>query len=466
MSFKHDRTRYTLIWLDFYGLCREACMNPFATQEFMDGGSEAVGGVMSDIETAAGAQDAKNQVITDRTGDALMGVGAGIVAIAGETVVGAIVGIVIAACGAIVKYLARLFYVECDKYHCQGFDRKTRTEKRVYKEHQQAVVGVDIIKAKRADTEHDCSCKLRSHECTLVRYMHDGLMVEGIDFKATENTPTRTGRVRGANAIASGGNSGCVEYWRKNPKAMPLDERGNPLPVGDPRKESDNPKDSYYYRAWRVRNLLLWMQEKMLCRTMECMEDVIKNTTEVEGDSAFNQKRRRGSRWYSSIVWMMRDIWEYGEKIEKTNPGRLSQIATKAGANQEALKALKDIKSGKVYKESELPWIWWPFLKHFSFWQLRKMLIDMKDEFPYEPRVSIVCGAKGMPQGAEARKRSVVTKPMVSAITTAVKFTPKMQPIPAKIGSRGPGWGILAFGGIAALIGGYTIYKVVSEKEE
>jgi len=26
-----------------------------------------------------------------------------------------------------------------------------------------------------------------------------------------------------------------------------------------------------------------------------------------------NQKRRRGSRWYASIVWMMRDIWEMGQ---------------------------------------------------------------------------------------------------------------------------------------------------------
>lgn len=453
------------MWLDFYGLCREACITPFATQEFMDGSSEAAAAQMADVEIAAGAQDAKNQAITDRVGDVVMGVGGVILAAAGETGVGAIVGVVIAAVGALVKYLARLFYVECDKYHCQGFDRETRTQRRVYREHQQGVVGVDLPKVRRADAENDCSCKFRNHECVIVRYVHDGLMVKGLDLGQMENTLVKTGRVRGANAICSGANSGCTEYWRNNAQARPLDDKGNPLPAGSSRKGADNPPNSYYYRAWRVRQVLVWMQDKMLCRTMECMEEVLLNTTTVEGDSEFNQKRRRGSRWYSSIVWMMRDIWESAEKIEKTKPGRLAQIAQRAGASSDALKALRDLRAGNVYKQSELPFVWWPFLKHFSFWQLRAMLMEMKDELPYQPPINIVCRGRGMPEGEAARKRSVVTKPMVAAITTSVKFTPKMQPIPAKIGARGPGWGILAFGGIAALIGGYTIYKVVSEKD-
>jgi hypothetical protein len=51
------------------------------------------------------------------------------------------------------------------------------------------------------------------------------------------------------------------------------------------------------------------------------------------------------------------------------------------------------------------------------------------------------------------------------AIKEPIRFMPDLQPVPAKYGARHPGWGILAFGGLAALLGGYTIYKVVSEKD-
>jgi len=463
VSFIHERTTKTILWLDFYGLCREACLTPYTTQQFLDGDSEMVSAAMAETALNAGAKDAKNQAITDNVGNAIMGVGAAIVGIVGETGIGAIVGIVVAAVGVLLKYLARLFYVECDKYHCGGHDQDSDYKRRKYREHQYGLVGVYLPEKRRSDAEANCSCKLRGHECSFVRYLHDGMMVDGINIGQMEDSKVKTGRVRGVNALASGANAGCTEYWRKHEKAKPLDEHGDELPAGNPavKKVYKNKPGTYYRRSWRVRELLAWMQTKMLCRTMECMEEVLLSTTGIEGDSEFNQTRRRGSRWYSSIVWMMKDVWENGQKLGYE---RLATIAIKAGANKEALDVLREMKAKKKFDENELPWIWWPFLKHFSWWQLRAMLIDMKDEFHYQSPIE--AGRRCAIEGETARKKSITTKSMVAAITTSVMFTPKMQPIPAKIGSRGPGWGILAFGGIAALIGGYTIYKVVSDKDE
>lgn len=471
-GFIHARTTKTLMWLDFYGLCRESYISPLSTQQFLDDGAEGADGVLSELETAVSAKDDKSEAVTDAVGVGFMAAGALIFAATFETGIGAVVGIVVAAIGAIVKFLAKLFYFECDKYHCGGHDRNNKYQRRRYREHQQAVVGVHMIDKKRADLESDCSCKLRSHECTMVKYVHDGMMVNGINFgevdEEDEASLVKTGRVRGVNAHASGGNAGCTEFWRNHPDAMPLDEDGKQLPKGTTALELENDTNSYYYRAWRVRHLLLWMQDRMLCRTMECMEEVLLNTTSVHGDSKFNQVRRRGSRWYSSIVWMMKDIWEYSEKIEKTNPGRLAIIAKTVGASDNVIAILDTMKRGKEYDPKEVPWVWWPFLSNFSWWQLHQMLIEMKNDFPYEPPTEAGRAASDgfvPPEGEKARRKSTSLKPMILAIKEPIRYTPSLQPIPAKFGTRRPGWGILAFGGIAALIGGYTIYKIVSDKE-
>jgi len=481
-GFVHERTTKTLMWLEYYGLCREAYISPFETQKFLDNGGEATDGVLSELATAVSAQDEKSKAGTDTAGNIIMAAGGVIVAATGESGVGAIVGIVVVVIGVLVKYLARLFYVECDKYHCGGYNRKTKAQRNRYKQHQQGLVGVSPPDKRYSETLDNCQCQLRNHRCYFVRYVHDGMLVNGINFSEfkedDEASLVKTGRVRGANAYATGGNLGCTEYWRKDKWAKPLDKDGKDIPKGDPALELKNETDSYYYRAWRVRHVLMWMQSYVLCRTMECMEDVMKNTTYIDleskgpgspgFDSAFNQMRRRGSRWYSSIVWMMKDIWEYSEKIEKTKPGRLKEIAKKVRATDSQIAVLDTMKKGDEFDPKELPWVWWPFLKNFSFWQLHEMLIEMKEDFPYEPEVEVkraIADGLKPPVGEKARQKSPTFKPMLLAIREPIRFMPDLQPVPAKYGVRHPGWGILAFGGLAALIGGYTIYKVVSEKD-
>ena len=165
---------------------------------------------------------------------------------------------------------------------------------------------------------------------------------------------------------------------------------------------------------------------------------------------------------------MMKDIWEYSEKIEKTKPGQLKIYAKTVGASDSVIAVLDTMKRGKEYDPKEVPWIWWPFLKNFSFWQLHQMLIEMKNDIPYETPIEmsrVLADGVVPPMGEKARQNSTALKPMILAIREPIRYMPDLHAVPAKYGSRMPGWGILAFGGLAALIGGYTIYKVVSEKD-
>jgi hypothetical protein len=460
MAFKRDRTRKTLMWLDFYGICREGGMSPFATQQFMDEGSDVVGGSMAEMEMHAGASAEKSKAAAETAGSAVAAVGGVIFAATSGTGVGAIVGIVVAAIGAIISLFARLFTVECDKYHCQGYDRDTRTERRIYSEHRQALVGANITVSKsRADADRTCRCKLRGHRCSFIRFMHDGLMSEGLDLDRTDAEPTTAGRLRGVNGYGLGRNAGCERYWMTHPKYKPLTANKKDIPVGQKKDPWEGDANSYYARSWKVHSILSWMQgDHILCRTMECMEEVLIGTPGVGRDTADDQKRRRGSRWYSSIVWMMRDVWETGQKL---GWDKFEELSRNARASDAALKELRRAKAGHEYDEKEVPFEWWPFLKHFTIWQLRQMLIEMKPLFPYMP----VAGMS-QPEGQERRVRAKALRPMLLPIKQPIMFGRNMRPIPAKIGRRGPGWGTILIGLGASAFGAYAIYKLVSTRGE
>jgi len=475
MAFVHERTTLTLTWLDFYGLCREATMDPFSTQQFMDGGGAVLQGSTEgptvieastqEMAALAQAQNEANQAGTDFAGDALMAIGAGIVTIAGSSVVGAVVGIVIAAIGAIVKYLARLFYVECDKRHCTGYERNTNARRRYYRNRQKAIVGVNPGSESYWETKDNCSCEYYGHTCSFIRYLHDGLVINGLNKKQIDEgaggTPTNAGRLRGANGIGRGGNAGCTETWRESADYMPLDEDGNVIAKGDVSEPWKSEPGSYYSRSWKVTAILNWLQgDGILCRTMKCMEEIITNTRSLEEDSAENQKRRRGSRWYSSIVWMMNDIWRLGKTLGWDTMKALFQ---RANAPAAAITAIDEMKGGKTYDVEEVPFEWWPVLKHVSFWDMRAILIEMK---PYIPAGKPVADPNGEPEGERARARTVVVAPMMVPIVSAIKFMPNMQPVPAKIGSRGARWPVVAFGVGAAAVGGFAIYKLIAAGDE
>jgi hypothetical protein len=459
-NFVQKETTQTMTWLEFYGLCREAGLNAFRTQEFMDSGGDAVNARLNEMDAAAGADDAKNVRIAEAAGEGIMVAGAALAVI---PVVGEILAIVVAACGAIIKFFAKYFVIECDKYHCGGFDRKTKLQRDEYKEHQQTLVGVHLPStwdSYKFQAKSDCSCDYEYNHCSFIRYVHDGLVVEGIEYATLgEGSKTRVGRVRGANGLASGRNKGCVEHWRTKAEAMPLDSNGKPIAKGeqsDPAKAYLSSQNTYYRRGWVVRQVLWWMQENILCRTMNCMEQVLLNTSRTDDDSEFNQKRRRGSRWYASIVWMMRDVWQYAQQV---GWDKVKQILTEVGVSADAMAAFNKMKGGGGFPVEELPFEWWPLTSKLTFNQLRAILVKLKPLFPYERP------AQGhLPEGAAARRQSIELKPLMLPIRTGIMFGKDMRPIPAKIGSRGPGAGTVVLGTGAALVAGYAIYRLVSRR--
>jgi len=306
--------------------------------------------------------------------------------------------------------------------------------------------------------------------------------MRGQDWDRVDDAPSESGEVRGANAlVTSGGSKGCHEYWRTDDRTKPVDKNGGDLEVGDKEKPWEGSENSYYYRAWKVRSILEWITgetdgykkgergENILCRTMECMEEVLEETSKSGGDSKFNQKRRRGSRWYSSIVWMQRDIWEMGQFLVSSGRTpiegweKFGNILKDGGCGKRTLDTIREMATGKEYSPEELPFPWTPLFKYITFWQMRDILIALKPHFPW---IREKKPQGGEPVGEEARERSAVLAPMFVPMREPVIFSIGMKPIPAKLGSRGPGWGTIALGTGAALVGAYAIYKLMAPSEE
>ncbi|MHC4120854.1 MAG: hypothetical protein ACYSWO_25470 [Planctomycetota bacterium] len=545
MAWIQERTRHTMTWLDCYGLYREAGVNQYMTQEALDGNSEFVLAAQADMEAGADAARAENVAATQYAGEVLMGIGGVVLAAASGTVAGAVVGALLLAVGAILSFFASMFYVECDKYHCTGFDRNTDTRKNTYSRHVKAMVGIQTEDKSSWDLQRDCSCRRSGHNCSFVRYMHDGLIIEGIDWDVVEADPATSGQVRGAIGMPRKDkdttNHVCTEHWRLMlPNATPLNKRGKRIPRGgknwpelyagmrnDPKQPSkyaidnnligrsisftdylihdtrnattyqlnkyktedaykkakekgeireyyrgqwnDKP-NTYYYRSWRVQQILYWMTgrlfryENILCRTMKCMEETLGYTTAVGDDSAFNQKRRRGSRWYASIVWMMRDIWKAGQQMvrQADTPEKgwtqFGQVLQDSGCNENTLNTLREMAAGKRYRKSETPWPFFPLMKEISFDQMRLILINLKPYFPYEYQKP---PAGPQPQG-EARSRMTINVPVLDPIS----FDRNMQPIPEKLSGAGPGLGTIMLGLGAAAVGTYALYKLLAPAEE
>lgn len=447
-----------MMWLDFYGPLREAGMSKYATQEYMDSGASMIQGGMDSLNALADKSNAETRAITDTVGDTIAGIGEAVIAIAGGTVVGAVVGAVVTAVGYAVKWIARLFTTECDKYHCIEQNYSTDYGKRQLVHHRQAYVGVDFPAGDRewtVDASGACSWGSPKGKCSFVRYMHDGLVIQGLNLSEFQNAPQFLGVVRGANASTLGGNAGATEWWKNNTESQP-----QPLiPDGNKDKPWESDQNTYYYRAWRVRRVLQWMQDAILCRTMKCMQDVMLDTPGIPGDSEFNQKRRRGSRWYSSIYWMMKDVWEAGNLVARNNGAQKFSTIIASGSST-AAQRLNEWTSGKSYSPEQQPFPWWPVLSEMNFMALRQALIDMKPLLPAEPAIQ-----ESAPIGQTARTRGVPGKMgpvLYPSVKTWVKLDPRtMAPIPVKTGSRLPSVPVILLGGVATAVGAYAVYSLI-----
>jgi hypothetical protein len=435
-----DSTNRTLMWLDFYGWVREAGFNKYGAQEFMDGGSDYIQGAMAEMQAAESEGRLAARGIGRTIGDGVAAVGAGIIAAVGGTGVGAIVGAVVAAVGLVISGLTELFTVECDQWDCPS--------PKSY--HKRTLVGVNTPDPGwpvGIYVNNDGSCTYFHRRCAMVRYMHDGMIIQGIDVEKPD-TPGGQGRIRGVNGLARGGSSKLNEHWRKKESTKP------DIPKGDKRRPWETP-NTWYGRAWRVGAILSWLEKKMPCQRLACMQEVLLGTKGQMGENAFKTKRRRGSRWYSSLVHMMTDVWEVGQAI---GPQRFAEVLRSEGC-PEAATELQAMKDGKVYQPNEMPFPFWPVLKNCSFDDIRKTLIKMKPMIPYEPPAG-----DAMPEGQ--RTRTVTMMPLMPMrISQAAIYDPRnMMPVPVKTGTRMPRMWVWLLGGAGAVVAGLAVWKGVKDR--
>jgi hypothetical protein len=443
MTFARKTTTRTLLWLDWYGNLREAGMNEFAVLEYIDSSSDILQGSAEALAAAESAGRESARAIGSSITEGMVGVGISILKAAGVTGAAApwvaLAGGIITALGGVARGLVELFTIECDKFDCAW--PKTYVSR--------SIVGVNPPGHVRADDSGKCYYGRR--HCTLYMYMHDGMNIEGISKNVA--SPDSLGRVRGVNGIRRGKNDNNINnYWKVKVNSTPRN-----LPTGNKNNPWETP-DSWWGRAWRVGKVLDWVEDRLPCRFLKCMEQALIGTPRLPDDSIFNQKRRRGSRFYSSIVTMQKDVWEGGQHIGSR---RFEQILRDVGASSSA-RMVKKIREGKVFDASEVPFPWWPVLKTCNFEQLRNALIKMKPLFP-------VRGAVGrpLPEGeAQRRAQPKIVQMLPMFMPPKLQIDPSnLMPIPPKIGGRAPSWPVIALGASAAAIGATALYYILREED-
>ena len=105
------------------------------------------------------------------------------------------------------------------------------------------------------------------------------------------------------------------------------------IPKGNhsaPWKEKGN---NWYWRAWQVRCLMRWLEWKMPCSILMCIGDTMRQMYKgtlyaLAGSSKYDKTKlcknvvpaRRfaqqiGSRWYASVYYMHKDIWDMAQQL-------------------------------------------------------------------------------------------------------------------------------------------------------
>jgi hypothetical protein len=444
-----DATTRAVTWLDNYSIIREFGASKYAAQQWMDSSSDSVQGAIlaasaQEMQAASDEQRLADKQIGRAVGDTIMGVGAAIFAAVGATGIGAIVGAVVAVVGGIISGLTELFTVECDEWDCPP----------PISFHRRGIVGINIGGVYEGFNllDNNRRCMYFHRRCTLYQYFHDGQMVDGISKDALN--PNAYGRVVGCNGSRVGKYSKPMrDYWMRhssNPQGVPKGNLGSPW---------DDPPTTRAHRGWQVSWVLYWLRDNFQCRILSCMEEILKNTHKGQHDASdFDAQRRRGGRWYASIVWMMKDVWEIGQAVGSE---KFEQVLRAQGEARAADEVKRIRTEHPVYQAEDLPFPFWPVMQHCSWNGLRKTLVAMKPMIPAEGP-----WAGTQPEGENKRLLKVGLAAMMPQRVTPLIFDPKnMKPIPAKTGSRLPEWPVLVAGGVAALVGALAIFQALKSKD-
>ena len=366
-----ERSINTIMWLDLYSSWRLNGATVYGAIEAITSGTEVAEGSREGIIAAAKEGTEKGKATADSVANAML---AASPVVASIPVVGTIAGAVMAAIGGIMKGVLSFFTFECDEYDCAGTTSYAR----------RALIGKNAPPASNPiQNNGECNYMTR-YKCALARYMHDGAVVDGIDLSDPEG-PGIHGRIVGCNTLFTVGSRSekANSYWRRNGRTSPNIVQG--IPKGnekDPWKYYPQEANSYYFRAWKVSQVLGWMQEHIGCRNLVCMQDALLHTPANYGEGEFEQKRRRGSRWYASIYMMMQDLWNLCNNQDFGGTDRVVHHLKQVGEH-EAAKALVSLRAGKLPKDiKNNPFPWWQAFKMMSFHNLYALFKNIKDELP------------------------------------------------------------------------------------
>lgn len=146
--------------------------------------------------------------------------------------------------------------------------------------------------------------------------IHDGLVVSG----PVPGGPDGLGRVVGVLSWVK------TATWR-NGWALESPFYAPRVPGGNSSEPWRDSSDTWFKRAWRVREIAVWYKDFWGCESVMCNGAILgamwnltygrEGGVVVPGsganhrrDAVLDEMRRRGSRWYSSLYWLHRDIYE------------------------------------------------------------------------------------------------------------------------------------------------------------
>jgi len=179
----------------------------------------------------------------------------------------------------------------------------------------------------------------------IVRALNDGLVVDGL---GTPNSPDDLGRSVGVvgyrepNCDAGARQKATTinEEYRKasNPAWTSAYRFAPTIAKGDRAVPYRSQGNNWYWRAYCVGQLERWLERKMPCNILMCVGDTMRNLYEGTRsgiDSALNPPspvrreawdfgRRVGSRWYASIYYMHKDIWDFSQQLPVDEVVRLA----------------------------------------------------------------------------------------------------------------------------------------------
>jgi len=231
---------------------------------------------------------------------------------------------------------------------------------------------------------------------TLIWSLHDGLVVDGLGGGADAlgryvGVITRVGPADSGRTTSEGVWSTDSRYASLlDPRVAREGRYANWPPAGIPEGNYAHPEaapgNNFWYRAWRVQQILNWMENKMSCRDAWCFREqlrtfsmAIKGALKEEGVAAEQADRvadqatrRKGSRWYASMWQLHKDVWD----LAAGRP-EVADVAQALGETTFASEYRAAI-AGKTYPERDLRmWPWWPITKKLSWDGARALLLEI-----------------------------------------------------------------------------------------